>query len=310
VKRRLVESPVLAALVGAFCIAFSGILFRLAHVSPSTGAFFRCLWAVPVLWWLARREDARYGPRSRRARLLAAGAGAFFAVDLVAWHHAVEEVGAGLATVLGNLQVVLVAPIAWLLLKERPRARTLAAIPIALGGVVLISGAIGSGAYGRNPGLGVLYGIVTALSYTGFLLMLRRGSADLRRVAGPLADATIVAGIGSALFGFAFGELDLTPSLQAQGWLVLLALSSQALGWLVIAVSLPRLPAALTSVLLTLQPVLSVLFAAAILGESPSALQLLGVAGVLAGLLVASAGRREAAPAAGHIGTESAQSAS
>lgn len=309
-KRRLVESPVLAALVGAFCIAFSGILFRLAHVSPSTGAFFRCLWAVPVLWWLARREDARYGPRSRRARLLAAGAGAFFAVDLVAWHHAVEEVGAGLATVLGNLQVVLVAPIAWLLLKERPRARTLAAIPIALGGVVLISGAIGSGAYGRNPGLGVLYGIVTALSYTGFLLTLRRGSADLRRVAGPLADATIVAGIGSALFGFAFGELDLTPSLQAQGWLVLLALSSQALGWLVIAVSLPRLPAALTSVLLTLQPVLSVLFAAAILGESPSALQLLGVAGVLAGLLVASAGRREAAPAAGHIGTESAQSAS
>ena len=156
VKRRLVETPVLAALVGAFCIAFSGILFRVAHVSPSTGAFFRCLWAVPPLWWLARREDRRYGPRSRRARLLAAAAGAFFAVDLVAWHHAVEEVGAGLATVLGNLQVVLVAPIAWVLLKERPRGRTLAAMPIALGGVVLISGAIGSGAYGRNPGLGAL----------------------------------------------------------------------------------------------------------------------------------------------------------
>src|SRR5256885_9689123 len=135
---RVGERPVLAVLVGAVAIAFSGILFRLAHVSPSTGAFFRCLWALPVLWWLARREDARYGPRSRRARLLAAGAGAFFAVDLVAWHHAVEEVGAGLATVLGNLQVVLVAPIAWPLLKERPRARTLAAIPIALGGVVLI----------------------------------------------------------------------------------------------------------------------------------------------------------------------------
>jgi drug/metabolite transporter (DMT)-like permease len=310
VKRRLVESPVLAALVGAFCIAFSGILFRLAHVSPSTGAFFRCLWAVPPLWWLARREDRRYGPRSHRARLVAAGAGAFFAVDLVAWHHAVEEVGAGLATVLGNLQVVLVGPIAWLLLKERPRARTLASMPIALGGVVLISGAIGSGAYGRSPGLGVAYGIVTALSYAGFLLTLRHGSADLRRVAGPVADVTIVAGVGAALFGVAFGELDLTPSLEAQGWLVLLALSSQALGWLVIAVSLPRLPAALSSVLLTLQPVLSVLFAAAILGEAPSALQLLGVAAVLAGLLLASARRREPAPASARIDTEPAQSAS
>jgi drug/metabolite transporter (DMT)-like permease len=283
---------VLAALVGAFCIAFSGILFRLAHVSPSTGAFFRCLWALPPLWWLQRWEDSRYGPRSRRARLLAAGAGAFFAVDLVAWHHAVEEVGAGLATVLGNLQVVLVGPIAWLLLRERLRGRTLAAIPISLGGVVLISGVVGSGAYGRNPGLGVLYGIVTALSYSGFLLTLRHGSADLRRVAGPLADATVVSALGAAVFGVAFGELDLTPSLRAQGWLVLLALSSQALGWLVIAVSLPRLPAALTSVLLTLQPVLSVLFAGAILSEAPSALQLLGVAGVLASLVLASSGRR------------------
>ena len=300
----------LAALVGAFCIAFSGILFRLAHVSPSTGAFFRCFWALPPLWWLARREDRRHGPRSARARLYAALAGAFFAVDLVAWHHGVEEVGAGLATVLGNLQVVLVGPIAWLLLRERLRGRTLAAIPIALGGVVLISGAVGSGAYGRNPGLGVLYGIVTALSYTGFLLTLRHGSADLRRVGGPLADATAVSAVGAALFGVAFGELDLTPSLRAQGWLVLLALSSQALGWLVIAVSLPRLPAAVTSVLLTLQPVLSVLFAAAILGESPSALQLVGVVGVLAGLLLASSGRRASAPVPRRIGTEPAQSAS
>jgi drug/metabolite transporter (DMT)-like permease len=64
-------------------------------------------------------------------------------------------------------------------------------------------------------------------------------------------------------------------------------------GWLLIGISLPRLQASMTSVLLTFQPVLSVLFAAAILGESPSSLQLGGVALVLAGLLVASAGRRE-----------------
>src|SRR5206468_11786934 len=96
VKRRLVETPVLAALVGAFCIAFSGIHFRLAHVSPSTGAFFRCLWALPPLWWLARREDSLYGPRAPRARLLGAAAGAFFAVALAAWHHSVAQGGAGL----------------------------------------------------------------------------------------------------------------------------------------------------------------------------------------------------------------------
>lgn len=294
--RRLDDRPVLAALVGAFAIAFSGILFRVAHVSPSTGAFYRCVWALPPLLVLARREDRRHGARAMRTRLLAALAGAFLAVDLVCWHRAIEEVGAGLATVLGNLQVVLVGPVAWLLLRERLSARVLGAMPIALLGVVLISGAVGAGAYGRDPALGVVYGVLTCFAYTGFLLTLRQGSIDLRRVAGPLADATAVAALGSALLGLALGDFRLGTSWTAFGYLVLLALSAQVLGWLLISISLPRLPASLTSVLLTFQPVLSVLFAAAILGEHPSALQLGGVALVLAGLLVASTGRRDGVP--------------
>jgi drug/metabolite transporter (DMT)-like permease len=64
-----------------------------------------------------------------------------------------------------------------------------------------------------------------------------------------------------------------------------------------ISISLPRLPAALTSVMLTFQPVCSVLFAALLLDESPSALQLLGAACILAGLVVASLrARRVLAP--------------
>src|ERR671936_1230449 len=102
------QRPVLAVLVGAVAIAFSGVLFRLAHVSPSTGAFYRCVWALPPLWLLARLENRRYGPPARRATALALLAGVFFAADLILWHNAIEHVGAGLATVLGNTQVVLV----------------------------------------------------------------------------------------------------------------------------------------------------------------------------------------------------------
>jgi drug/metabolite transporter (DMT)-like permease len=290
VPARLRDRPALATLVGAFCIAFSGILFRASHVSPSTGAFYRCLFAVPPLLLLARLEDRRLGPRPPRARALAWLAGLFLAADLVLWHHAIEEVGAGLSTVLGNLQVVLVGPIAWLVLSERPRTRTLAAMPIALAGVVLISGVVGSGSYGRNPALGVVFGVLTGIAYSGFLLTLREGGRDLRRAVGPLADATLCAVIACAAIGLALGELDLTPGWAATGWLVLLALSSQVLGWLLIAMTLARLPAALSSVLLTFQPVLAVLFAAAIYAESPSAAQLTGVALILSGLLIASAG--------------------
>jgi drug/metabolite transporter (DMT)-like permease len=292
VPRRLHNRPVLAALTGAVAISFSGILFRVAHVSPSTGAVFRCLYAVPPLWLLAKLEDRRYGPRPLKQRALAWLAGLFFAVDLIAWHQGIEEVGAGLATVLGNLQVVLVGLLAWLILRERPSNRSIAAIPVALVGVVLISGALESGAYGRNPGLGVAYGILTAVAYSGFLLVLREGNRDLRRPAGPLFDATLAAGLACIPIGLVIGNLDWTPGWPAQGYLLLLALSSQVLGWLLISITLPRLPAALTSVLLTFQPVLSVLFAWAILEESPSALQLVGVAAIVAGLLIVSTGRR------------------
>ena len=295
--RQLHDRPVSAALAGALAIAFSGILFRVAHVSPTTGAVFRCLYAVPVLWLLSRREDRRYGPRPLRQRALAWLAGLFFAVDLVAWHQGIEEVGAGLATVLGNLQVVLVGVLAWLILRERPSNRALVAIPVALAGVVLISGALEHGAYGRNPGLGVAFGILTALSYAGFLLVLRQGNADIRRPAGPLFDATLVAGLACIPIGLVWGNLDWTPDWKAQAYLLLLAWSSQALGWLLISITLPRLPAAQSSVLLTFQPVLSVLFAWAILGESPSGLQLGGVALVLSGLLIVSAGGRLRRPA-------------
>src|SRR5215218_9843689 len=145
------QRPVLAVLVGAVAIAFSGVLFRLAHVSPSTGAFFRCVLALPPLWLLAHLETRRFGPPMRRATVLAWIAGAFFAADLVLWHNAIEQIGAGLATVLGNTQVVLVGVLTWALLRERPQSSALASIPIVGLGVVLISGVLEEGAYGANP---------------------------------------------------------------------------------------------------------------------------------------------------------------
>jgi drug/metabolite transporter (DMT)-like permease len=289
VPARLDRSPTPLALVGAVTIAFSAILYRLADVSPSTGAFFRCAYAVPPLLLLAWLEDRRLGPRPWETRRWAWLAGAFLALDLIVWHRSIEYVGAGLATVLGNTQVLLVGLAAWLLFHERPSRPVMAAIPVAMVGVVLISGVLEQGAYGDDPQLGVFFGLLTGVAYTGFLLALRHGASDLRRVAGPLSDATLACALFTVPAGLALGELDFFPPPSAQLWLILLALSSQVVGWLLITTSLPRLPAAVTSVLLTVQPVCSVLFAALILAEDPSGLQLLGVVAILGGLLLASA---------------------
>jgi drug/metabolite transporter (DMT)-like permease len=165
-----------------------------------------------------------------------------------------------------------------------------------MGGVVLISGVLEEGAYGSDPQLGVVFCLLTGVAYTAFLLTLRHGASDLRRVAGPLSDATLACALFTVPAGLALGALDFTPPPSAHLWLLMLALSSQVFGWLLITISLARLPAVVTSVLLTLQPVCSVVFAAILLGEDPSGLQLLGVLAILAGLLLASATRPRGAP--------------
>lgn len=287
VARALAERPVLAAILGALTIAFSAIFVRLADVTPATAAIFRCAYALPLLGALAWYERRRYGPRGAGQARWAWIAGAFFAADLVLWHHAIQEVGAGLATVLGNTQVVFVPIAAWLILGERPGARVAASVPVVMIGVVLISGVLGGGeAYGRDPVLGVLFGIGTGLAYAGFLLAQRRANADRRRPGGPLFDATLSAAVFSLLIGLPLGEVDLVPTWPAHGWLLLLAVAVQVGGWLLISISLPRLPAAITSVVLTLQPVGSVLLGIWILAEAPSAFQLVGVVFIIAGLLL------------------------
>ncbi len=280
--------PRLAALVAAVCIAFSGVLYRYAEVSPSTGTVFRALFGLPLLAFVAVMERRRYGPLPGRSRRLAAIAGVFFAGDLMFWHHSIEAVGAGLATVLGNLQVLIVGVVAWLVFGERPSRSTMIAVPVVLGGVVLISGVVGSGAYGANPALGVVFGLLTAVCYAGYLLIIRIGGRDTRRPAGPVAIATVMTFFVAGGVGVAGGDLDPTPALASLGWLFLLGLTSQALGYLMISISLPRLPAIITSIILLVQPVLSVGLGIVLLGERPSFAQLGGVALVIGGIAIAT----------------------
>lgn len=280
--------PVPLLVGGAACIAFSAILVRLADVTPSTAAFYRCALAVPPLLAISLYERHRYGSRGLRSRSLAWLAGVFFAADLILWHHSIAAVGAGLATVLGNVQVVLVPIAAWLLLSERPGARVMAAVPVVLIGVVLISGVIGAGAYGSDPALGVLFGVLTSVAYAGFLLLLRASSADVRRSAGALSHATIAAALVILPVGWLLGELELQTSWESFAWLVTLALTAQVLGWLLIAAALPQVPAAISSVVLTLQPVAAVLLAMLLVDEDPSAVQLAGVAVVVCGIVLAT----------------------
>jgi drug/metabolite transporter (DMT)-like permease len=307
-------SPTAAAAAGAVCISSSAVLMRLAGTSASLTALGRCVFALPVLGalaWLERRRGAP--PMPSRRRWLARLAGVILAADLIVWDHAIGAIGAGLGTVVGNLEVLIISVLAWMFLGERPRRSLVLASPVMLAGLVLVGGLIdgpGSRAYGADPGLGVVYGAGVALLYAVYILMLRQATSSPgspagtaprapAAVAAPLFEATVGAAAGSVVLGLALGDFQhgFGPSAwTAIGWLALLALTSQVIGWLLITVSMPRLAAGMIGALLLIQPAGSVALSYLFLGEHPSELQLAGVILMLAGVVIAVSGRAPAVP--------------
>lgn len=272
------------ALAGAVVISFSAILFQLADVSPSTGAFYRPAYGLPLLAAIALIQ--RGAPRrSASRRLLALAAGGLMGLAFVLWMHAIDAIGAGLSTVLGNTQVVIVGLAAWLLQGERPGRTALGGVAVVLVGIVATSGLGGEAAFGDAPGRGVVLGLSNALAYAAFLMLFRWLGRGSTVAAGLLGDASAGAAIVALIAGVTTEPgFSLMPSWPAHLWLALAGVGPQVIGWLAILYALPRLPALETSVILLMQPVLTVAWAWWLLAETPSAIQLTGVALVVTGV--------------------------
>ena len=282
--------PMLIALAGAVLISFSPVLYVFSGTNPSTGAFYRMLYALPVLALLAylvRNADTR----SSRTRWLAFGAGLLLAPDMLVYHSAMIFIGIGIATLIGNSQVIIVTLASWKLFGEKPNPAIIISLPVVMIGLTLISGITDSDPYGEDPVKGVIFGIMGAFFYSFFLIMFRYANKELAPVSSVQFDATAGAALGLLVLGLlplssvAIEPLNIQPTWPGHGWLMLLALVSQVVGWLAIAYALPRLPAAHTSFAILLQPVLTLIWGYLILHQDGySQNQAIGIFRVLAAI--------------------------
>ncbi len=275
------------ALVGVIGISFSAIFVRLASVSPATAAFFRTLYAVPPLLLLILLGTGSASNRPNHRRDLAVMGGLFFGIDLILFHTSIAWIGAGLATLLVNTQVVFVAALGWLLHGERPGRLSLAVIPVVLAGMAAVSGFGRPGTYGVAPIAGTAAGIGAGAAYAAFLITFRSATREIRLPVRAWLDATLATGTVCLVYGLlAEPAFDPFPGPPSQGWLVLLAMVVQVGGWLLITRALPGLPALDTSLIIVLQPVFALFWGWLIFGETLSALQGIGTITVVGGILV------------------------
>lgn len=277
-------------ITGAVLTGPSSTLIQAAHVSASTAAAYRCLYAAPILGAFAVAESRRLGRRGIGERALALASGTFFGIDLVLWGHSITGLGAGIATVVSNLQVFPVSLLAWLVLRETPGRRLLMAAPVAVAGMLLLAVPAGSGSADSGAEAGLAYGIGSSCCYAVFLVSLRMSQRG-RQVVGPLCDATVGAGISAAIVGLATSSLSIPPPAHAEPYLIVLAIWSQITGWLLLTYALRRMRAARGALLLLINPIVALGVAAVVLGEWPSPVELLGCLIVCIAVAAGSGGR-------------------
>ena len=266
--------------IGALCVSASAVLLGLADSTPATATIARSALALPVVAALAFFERRHNGGLGTGEYLSAAVCGVLFAGDMLWWTQSIPEVGAGLSTVLVNIQVAIVPLLAYLVDRERSGPRFLWSLPVILVGVLLAGGIFEDAVGGADPKWGTVHAVAAALCYSGFLFLLRRGGQDgrpLQMYAVVLASSTVVA----VAVGSASRSLDISPGWPTAGWLIVVTVTGQLLGWLLVAFCTPRLPSDVGSALLLLTPLGAVVLGSWILAERPSALQLAGCALVL-----------------------------
>lgn len=263
------------------CIGFAPIFVRLVDVGFTAAAFWRVALALPLLgaFWWPRRERGLEPSRLKWLWL----AGAFFAADLAVWHQSIRFTSVANSTLLANLAPVFVTIGSIWLFGDRIRGRFVAGLVLALCGSALLVAS--SFTISAQTVLGDLLGMTTAVFYAGYLLTVshqRRGTSTVELMWwSTLACAVVLLPVTLAT-----GEPFWPQS--ARGWAVLLgmALVSQVAGQGLIAWAMAHLPAAFSSVSLLVQPVAAAILAWLLLAEPFGALQAVGGAVVLAGIVI------------------------
>ncbi|GAB2571439.1 DMT family transporter [Kribbella endophytica] len=280
-------------LLSAACFGAMAIFGKLAYdagVDVGDLLLVRFAVAAVLLLVVAGTTGALRGvPRRSLVAGLAMG-GIGYATQSGLFFGALERIDASLLALLLYAYPALVTIGAIVLRRERASVRRVAALVIASAGTALVLGGAASGSL--DP-LGAAMGFGAAVAYTVYILAGDRvgggGQAGDRAGIPPVALSSLVC-TGAACTFAAFSAVQGGPRLDfaPSGWLWLTAIAviSTVAAILTFFAGLARVGPSAASILSTLEPVVTVLLAATIFGESLSPVQLLGGAVVLTAVLV------------------------
>ena len=234
-----------------------------------------------VLGLTARRRGVVW-PKGRALASIAAMGAVGYVGQSLCYFIALQHAQASLVALLLYLYPAFVTVLAAWWLHEKLTPVKCAALVLCLAGTALMVGG------GRGEPLGIALALGSAVIYSIYIVVGARATHGV----DPNATTTVVCLAAAVVFGtlsLARTAAGMPPHwpVTAAGWaaVIAIALVSTVTAMLAFFAGLARLGAARTSMLSTLEPVVTVSLAALLLGESLSAMQWIGGASVLGAVL-------------------------
>jgi drug/metabolite transporter (DMT)-like permease len=283
-------------LVSAAAFGAMAVFGKLAYEEGATvGTLLAVRFTLAAaLFWAILAVRGHFGELRRLSRRdLATGlalGGVGYAAQAGCYFSALERIDASLLSLVLYTFPAMVTAAAIVLGRERVDARRLIALALASCGLALVVAGAGAGAL--EP-LGVGLALAAAVVYTTYILV---SDGVARRVPAHVLATLVCTGAavslvtGSAVLG------ELRPGALTSagwGWLGSLAIVSTVVAIGLFFAGLRRVGPTAASILSTLEPVVTVLLAFLVFGETLTAVQVLGGALVIAAVPVLALAGRE-----------------
>lgn len=285
---------VLVSAAGFGVMSIFAVFAYAAGVPVSTLLFLRFLFAGALFFgWLAWRRERLRIDKKQALSLFALG-GVLYTLQSLSYFSAVQYIPTSMAALLLYTFPVFVAVLSYVVDKEALRKKTVVAMLISLVGLGMVLGL----SFGGIQPMGVALALAAALFYSVYIVSGNRVVKGL----SPLVTSAYIS-LFASLSTFAIaqknGGIDL--SFGPQGWW---ALAGIVICSTVVAIGfffrgLQLIGSTKASVLSTLEPVVTFICSALLLGEAFSWLQLAGGLAVLGGAALIVSGKDEAAGQAG-----------
>lgn len=286
-----------ALVVASACWASANLFAKagLATLPPMTLLAIQLAAATAVLWVALLVRGYR---RPARMGLIATMGVLEPAIAYAAVNLGLTLTSASDASLLAGTETVFVVLLAWMFLGQRPSARTLGAVALAVAGVMVISGSAPS----TDALAGNALVLLGALSAAGYVVVASRVAPDSDALA-LTAHQFLFGTIASAPFIAVQWSLDgpvVPASAPASAWVwaTLAGIVGLALSFLLYNYALANVSSTTAGLSLTLIPVFGVLGAVLFLGEPLRLVQLAGAALILLGLIAYSTATRAASTTA------------